>query len=300
MLDQVSLAVNPTDETVRSQVIPFAPLFSSSRHSCNQVGIAEYHLPACESPECAFAQHTISLYTGESTVIERVIEGRIERDRFVQGDVICLNPAGLSRIMRSLGETQFIHLYLNPAFLAQVVFECTDADSIELIPQFKLHDPLIYHLGLAIKCEIVSNGASDRLYLESSANMLAAHLLRHYSVHQASLEINNGGLPKSQLRQITEYINNHLEQELTIATLANLVHRSPYYFIKLFKQSMGLTPYCYIIQQRLKRAKQLLSQTNLTILEIALHSGFSNPSRFSTVFRQHINVSPKMYREQTR
>lgn len=72
---------------------------------------------------------------------------------------------------------------------------------------------------------------------------------------------------------------------------------SRYHFIRLFKQSTGMTPYQYLTQCRLERAQHLLANTDLTIAEIAERVGFATHSHFTKVFRQHFSVTPKVYRQ---
>ncbi|MGG6266032.1 helix-turn-helix domain-containing protein [Leptolyngbya sp. AN03gr2] len=103
------------------------------------------------------------------------------------------------------------------------------------------------------------------------------------------------GFSQSKLQVAIDYIHAHLDEDLSIGTLAQLVQISSYYFVRLFKQSMGLTPHAYIVRQRLERAKQLVKTTNLSIAEIAYRTGFCHQSRFATVFRQYLRISPSAY-----
>ncbi|MEA5573413.1 helix-turn-helix transcriptional regulator [Calothrix sp. UHCC 0171] len=79
--------------------------------------------------------------------------------------------------------------------------------------------------------------------------------------------------------------------------IAKQVNISQYYFITLFKQSMGVTPHQYIMQQQIERAKQLLHQTTLSITEVAFSCGFANQSHFTRLFRKHTGVTPKAYQD---
>ena len=80
--------------------------------------------------------------------------------------------------------------------------------------------------------------------------------------------------------------------------MANHLNMSPFYFCRQFKKSTGLTPYKYILQQRMELAKQLLKQQELPISEIAMRCGFASQSSFTTAFRKYFDVTPKTYRQQ--
>ncbi|WP_421656757.1 helix-turn-helix domain-containing protein [Leptothermofonsia sp. ETS-13] len=93
-----------------------------------------------------------------------------------------------------------------------------------------------------------------------------------------------------------DYINDHLEQEIKLADLAALLGMSQFHFCHLFKQSIATTPYQYLLQQRIERAKQLLKQTDQPIMEIALRCGFNNHSHLSQQFRRLTGMTPKAFR----
>ncbi|MDJ0675080.1 MAG: helix-turn-helix transcriptional regulator [Calothrix sp. MO_167.B42] len=72
---------------------------------------------------------------------------------------------------------------------------------------------------------------------------------------------------------------------------------SQYYFCRLFRKSMGVTPYQYILKQKVKLAKLLLKEKKLEIVDIALACGFSNQSQMTKHFKRQTGSTPKVYRE---
>ncbi len=99
-----------------------------------------------------------------------------------------------------------------------------------------------------------------------------------------------------QLLQVIDYINDYLAEEIKLSDLAELLGMSQFHFSHLFKQSMGVPPHQYVIQQRVERAKQFLKQTELSIAEIAFLCGFNSHSHLSKWFRQLTGMTPKAYR----
>jgi AraC family transcriptional regulator len=79
--------------------------------------------------------------------------------------------------------------------------------------------------------------------------------------------------------------------------MAKVVGVSRYYFVRLFKNSTGLTPYQYLIECRLEKAKDLLINTQLPISNIAHLSGFATHSHLTKVFQKHLSITPKIYRQ---
>jgi len=140
--------------------------------------------------------------------------------------------------------------------------------------------------------------SGNRLYADSLANVLAVHLLRHHATTQPELPTYEGGLPQRQLLQVLDYIDAHLGGEIALADLAELVGMSQFHFGRLFKQSLDLSPYQYLLQQRVERAKQLLKQTDKPVVAIALECGFNSHSHLGRKFRQLTGMTPRAYRTQ--
>jgi AraC family transcriptional regulator len=105
-----------------------------------------------------------------------------------------------------------------------------------------------------------------------------------------------GGLPPRVLRRIRKYIDDNIDQRISVELLAGLAKLSTCYFVRAFRRSTGITPHDYLIRQRVERTKQLLSGTEMPLSEIALAAGFADQSHFARRFRQHVGMSPRYYR----
>ena len=103
-------------------------------------------------------------------------------------------------------------------------------------------------------------------------------------------------LPGSRLRRVTEYIQAHLDQHLTLAHLGAVVFMSPYHFARLFQHSTGLPPHRFVVRARIDHAATMLGTPDLSIARISQMVGFRTPSHFSTVFRRLMGVTPGAYR----
>lgn len=109
-------------------------------------------------------------------------------------------------------------------------------------------------------------------------------------------EFRNRGLTRTQLQQVLDYIHTHLDRELSLAELAETVNISPTYFASLFKQAIDISPHQYVIQQRVERAKLMLSKTDLAIADIAFQTGFSSQSHLTQQFKRLTGMTPKQIR----
>jgi len=252
--------------------------------------------PADETPEMYLGQHFIVIALDNFRASYMLNESWQQVD-YARGDIAILpasQPFPRTQIDR---EVPLVELFLEPAIVSRVACECVDAAYTELVPQWHIRDPLIQHMGLALKAELETGGVDSRLYVESMATALSVHLLRRYSARQQQIKNYTGGLPKYRLREAINYINEHLDYSLTLAELAASVQMSPHYFATLFKQSTGLTPHQYVMKCRIDKAKQLLHIRELTLVEICQQVGFQSQSHFTKVFREHTKTTPKVYRD---
>lgn len=102
--------------------------------------------------------------------------------------------------------------------------------------------------------------------------------------------------PDRRIAAAQSYLDQHFGQPVTIAQLAAIANLSPRHLNTLFRQSLGMTPQQYLLEKRMQRAWQLLSQTSLTIQQVAEQVGYQNLSAFSDRFRKHFNRAPSYFR----
>lgn len=189
---------------------------------------------------------------------------------------------------------------LAPEFLRRIAAqtECLNPDQLQLRPILIDRDPQVEHIGRLFRDEMQTQGLGGQLYCESLANSLAIHILRNYCTDPPRLGDCGKGLSRDRLRHVLEVIHSSLDQTLRLETLAAEVNLDVYYFSRLFRQSTGISPYQYVLQQRVKKAKSLLKQHGLTITEVAMECGFNDPSHLARHFRKIVGVSPRVYRQQ--
>ena len=137
------------------------------------------------------------------------------------------------------------------------------------------------------------NSGMGQLYIESLTNALTVNLLRDYGGKLNPTY--DGGLNSSQLSRVTDYINDCLTQTIKVQDMAKLLGISRFHFSRLFKQTIGMSPHQYVMQQRIELAKQLLKQ-DLAIADIALECGFNSHSHLGKYFRAMTGMIPKAYR----
>lgn len=250
------------------------------------------HLPSLAS------HHEICIPLGSAGWVERQTEGTWEHGQWSEGTLI-FNPAGVQQSWRHARHEALL-LYLDVNVLCQAAAVDADPARVELIERFLERDPLVEHLGRTLYRELSSYDVGSRLYTETAAQMLAVHLLRYHCTVEYRVKNYTGGLPPYRLQRVLDYIDAHLDQDLSLEELAQVVDLSPYHFARQFKQVLGQSPYEYVIQQRMSRARRLLRETNLPIAEVAFQVGYTSQSHFTRLFRRLVGATPHAYRQMQR
>lgn len=249
-------------------------------------------MPACETPEVIVCDHLSTLQLSAQHLFETREEGHLKQIHKGIGSVT-LAPSGFRFWGRWDREVEILVLTLKPAAIAKCAVELHDANQTELVRCTGRLDPQIWHLGLALEAELKEGNPNGQYFWESLTNAIAARVLKQYSAFEPKIQPYSGGLSLHQLRRTIEYINDNLSLDLSLNVLAAMLGMSPYYFERLFKQSVGHTPHQYILHCRIEKAKQLLQTTQQPIMEIACQVGCKNHSHFSRLFRQSMGMSPK-------
>lgn len=299
MSTKKALSVNFAQPAATTSLFPHPPVLDSYRSGWKNIQFGQYQLPAWEMPEISNLQHAICLSSRQGIgATELVFGNRVHSvPHFETQNFVGIFPANLPFKCRWNEESEFTHCYLDATFLIHAAYESVNPDRVELMltlpPTF---DPLIWQIGASLKSILQNNPQNSRFYAESMATALAAHLLQFYATRRHILREYEGGLSKIKIGQAIEYINEHLHRNLTLTEIAVEMEMSQYYFCRLFKQSIGMTPHQYLIQQRVERSKQLLKQPEQKIVDIASQCGFANPSHFSKCFRRWTGISPQQFR----
>jgi AraC family transcriptional regulator len=194
---------------------------------------------------------------------------------------------------------QTLILQLSQDLVERVVEEVADEDPrhLSLGERLGFQDPLLTQMGLALWRELEQRPPAGKLYAQTAAQMLAVHLLRHYTCVGDALTDPSHQLTPQQIRRVMDFVQASLSQDLSLETLARQAGFSPYHFARLFRQTMGESPHQFVLRQRIERAQRLLTEGDAPLVQIAVESGFANQSHFTRVFKRYLSLTPRAYRQ---
>jgi AraC family transcriptional regulator len=235
------------------------------------------------------------------TQVTRKLEGAGRETALIGPRRICLTPGDATAQWQHGGHPEILQVYLRQSVYEAAVSEIYGCDSsvAELVPRFAILDPLLEQLAIAITNALRDGNAEDGLYIDTIAQMMAVHLARTHSSRSKPVRL----LPAKPLagwkmRRVIEFIEDNLEGDLSLQSMAAEVDISPLYLARAFKAAVGQSPHQYVLARRIERAKELLRNTDLPVVDVALSSGFSSQSHLSHWFIRQIGVSPAVYRRQ--
>ncbi len=146
----------------------------------------------------------------------------------------------------------------------------------------------------------------DTIFNNANQNTVAQNLSVSMAVHSAlhmlcTLRIGSNAVisqRQSDILEIADYIRENYREPLQVEALSKKIHLSKFYFIKLFRRYLGTTPYDYLLNYRINKAKELLCSTRWSIGDIGLYVGFTGESNFTAQFTRIVAISPLKYRKE--
>jgi AraC family transcriptional regulator len=191
-----------------------------------------------------------------------------------------------------------IMFQIDPLYFQEIAAEngCPNSERLELKPVVFDRNPQLESIARNYHAEMQQQGLGGKLYSESLGNIFMLNLLRTYCQERPQPQQVNGGLGEKRLKLVLTYIDAHLAENIGLQDMATVAGLGQHHFSTLFGQSMGRSPYRYVIEQRIERAKRQLRQQDAVIIDIALACGFADQSHLTKHFRKLVGVTPRAFR----
>lgn len=159
-------------------------------------------------------------------------------------------------------------------------------------------DGVIRHIGSSLQDGLRRPEETNQLFIDHMMLALTAHVARTYGGLQRTADLARGGLAPWQARRACERLESDLGGKLTLQQVASEFDLSVSHFARAFRLTVGMPPHQWLLRQRVKAAKQLMTVRDLPLSEIAISAGFANQSHFTRVFSSVVGVSPAAWRRE--
>ena len=246
----------------------------------------------------SLSQHLLILHTKPAPVMNLRYQD-VKREIPPSVGSITVIPPGSVTDCCWRGTKDGFNIHLDPKLVAQVAASSFDLDlSRTAVPsRDTLMAPELRSIMLAVDTELRSGGVGGPLIVESLANILAVHLIRHLFGLRRTPTATRGAFPRRKLATVIDYIMANLDARPTVEQMATLVQLSPFHFMRQFKAATGLSPHQFVISRRVELAQQLLrTKRPIGLAEVAIRSGFSDQSQFTFHFKRIVGLTPGRFR----
>jgi AraC family transcriptional regulator len=295
----VMLSLQPRIEVYedgrRVPAAPRLPLLSSAYLS-DEIIVEKHFTPERKNyGEREQVTHTLYLYEGEPVRTTWRVAGQ-RFNGWVREGHLWIVPQSMPHTSSFRGPHGGVMLSFGNSQLERHIGPLMCGGRIELAPKFNLKDGQLAHILHGLEAVAEDGPAADALVGELLVNAACIRLATRHAVSKLKPAPRRGGMPAARLKRVLEYINANLGKNITLFELASIANMSLYYFAVLFRQSTGLSPHKYLLNQRIERSKGLLCDRKRSVLDVGLQVGFEHQNNFARAFRRVMGVSPTEYR----
>lgn len=288
-------AVDPLDPTTT----PFPPVTYATSEGLGWGGLAaiRFHNPPDSVVSLPpMTHHTLVLFRrppGEFGVDSP----DLHRSSPPPADTVVVVPAGRPARWRWRGRITSLHVFLEPGVVERTAAEAFGIDPAKVVVPAvdAAYLPPLRAAMLAVGDELTSSAAGGGIVSEALANLLAVHLVR-YAVTPRVPKGKDGRLPRTRLNKVVEFVETHLDADLTLARMAAVAGLSVYHFARQFRTATGETAHDYVVRRRVERARELLRAGKIPLAEVAAVAGFADQSQFTRHFKRVVGVTPGRFR----
>jgi len=212
------------------------------------------------------------------------------------GHFVLLDHGAVQQSITWTGTRETLYVRLAAADVERLLPQMADAGGLRVSSQYGERDPHVTRLAMSMYEEALRGAPNGPIYSEALGIALASYLSSRYAGCAPVEPPGTAVLARAKAVLLRDYLLAHLAQNTTLTELAALVHLSPHYLLKVFKNTFGSTPHQYVLRLRMGEAKRLLRLDPASICDVGLAVGFSDQSHFTSTFRRFTGQTPAQYR----
>ena len=248
-----------------------------------------------ETVEHVMQEHYLMVKLNPASRARRVLDGVVCRETQQRGSTAYV-PNGCSHRVQYDGQLGSLHLMTLRPELVESVAQELNISQINIPPHYAdARNDFVLNAAELIHAEVQQGNPHGPMFAETFARTLAVHLLTGFS-RSASADAEKLSISQAKIKRINEYIYANLAAPISLADLARQAGLSEYHFCRVFKKATQLSPYQYLLRQRIQQACTHLERGRLAVQEIAFACGFGDAVQFARHFRKLMGMTPTAYR----
>lgn len=230
----------------------------------------------------------------------QVVHSRVDRKTITveKNNIIAFNSEQEHGNAKRLSGCRFLSIEMEKEFLSQIARSIFGKSQIVFKNDVIVLSNDLKNLIHLFMQEFHNLQPGHQLILESLGSQIAVNLLRQVKSNLPVLLSERNYTEKENIKRAIDYLTEQYNQDFSLQDLARVANLSPYHFSRVFKHEVGKTPYEFLLDVKLEKARDLLKNSRKTITEICYSCGFNNLSHFTMVFKKKMGVSPSHYRKE--
>lgn len=226
-------------------------------------------------------------------------DGEMQALKTIPGD-IWINPPN----------TPFSHVIDEPCYFVILAVEeavfldatslSIDRSKLSFLNNYNVSDVTLKQIIELTLEEVKTGGRNGYAYHRNLISLLATHYINNYSNYRdlQDSRLSSSKISPAKMDLIDQYISEHMDQNISVDELAERLNYSKYYFLREFKKLNGITPYQYVVDKKMKKARDLLSKNDYSIANASYDLGFSDQAYFTHAFKKHTGLTPGQFQKQ--
>lgn len=285
-----------------SDIYPTKPLLNSDAmgrpSAAGLMSVLYFQAEPGRMPEDVFDEHHVLLnLNSEAHRVQNWRDSEL-RDFTFRKDEIIVTPAGVRSGWRWHEKSDVIVITLDPAKVEQFAQSelgmLLDPQQFRDLPQF--FDPDLCAAGVILRDALETDDMSSAVMFEAMSRVFLVKLLQKYGKRRAEDIGLSARFTSQHYQSVLSYVQNRLDQTITVDQLAAEAGMSASHFARVFKETLGSTPMQYVMAYRIEQAVKMMDGAERPLGDIALACGFADQAHFTRSFKQALGKTPRAYR----